>query len=158
MLPSAEIKQELQKLVGLPAWKATFAAGTLSVQFGGKRETTTRNGKATLVGERALHIQALWRLSTSDEIIIGSIDHHCHDERDNTPQILAIVEKALLRGPSVLAVECVRAGAFALALEGGLYLEVVPAPRPSDEADEFWRLLSPEHDKPHFVVTSNGIE
>lgn len=161
MLPTGEIREWLQKLVGLSAWKATFAASTLCMQFGSKREVTARSGKTVLVGEFALHVQELWRLSTTDEILVGATDHHCHEERDNTAEIGPLVQAALSREPRVLAVEYVRAGAFALALEGDLYFEVVPASRAPAEKngfDEFWRMLSSDIDGPHFIVTPNGVE
>lgn len=158
-LHSEILRAELEKLVGLPMWRANIMAGILGLAFGNRYPEKLRSGGMGESGDFGLHVQCAWRVAREDEVISGYAEYMAIDE-DDSPTYAAFyktLRSAFAESPKVEAVTSVRAGAFSLRLEGGLYIKVFPSA--SDDGNpnsEFWRLMPRK--QPHFVVCPRGLE
>lgn len=158
-LHSEILRVELEKLVGLPMWRANIMAGILGLAFGNRYPAKMRSGGMGESGDFGLHVQCAWRVAREDEVVSGYAEYMAIDE-DDSPAFEAFyktLRSAFVQSPKVEAVTSVRAGAFSLRLEGGLYIEVFPSASDDDPESEFWRLM-PREPEPHFVVGPGGLE
>lgn len=156
-LTKDKITGALSRLVGLPAWEPTLAAGMLMISFG-QRHNTTRNGKTIALGDYSLHIQCAWRLARSDEIVVGFADYVAAEDEQSLTRVQKRLQSEFSESPVVGAVDSVRGGAFSIALMNGLYIDAFPSLSAPDPDAEFWRMFSPNQSDRHFVVTPKGIE
>ena len=165
-----EIERALAPLVGLTLWGPARAANMLSLQAGARRaqapDVSTRS-----VGELALHIFCPWRLIAGGRILAGAGDLFTPADPDADLETfdwdapgatwwdLRVLEAfADDAGPRVTRVSADDVGGFTLECEGGVRLEVFPSSSASPHVDtEFWRLLRPDGERPHFVVETTGI-
>ena len=69
-----DIEAALRPLTSLPLWGSHRAADLQGFQFGSRHPATTHKGKATLVGDYALHVQCPWRIVRGNQIVTGSGD------------------------------------------------------------------------------------
>ena len=168
----ASIEGALEPLIGMPWWKAHRAADLQVFGFGARRPITNRRGKQVLVGEYSLHVQCGWRISGAFGIIVARRDLYYpagldpYRDRGNfrydgpvpnrrDEQIAALLEARQDRHLMVTSAEANDLGGFCLRFCDGFLLEVFP----DDSLDEeHWRLLEPDVDTPHFVVTGRGCE
>ncbi|NVB81116.1 MAG: hypothetical protein HOV81_22155 [Kofleriaceae bacterium] len=142
-------------------------------QFGDKRLVTAkygpRKGQQREVGEYALHIQCKWRIRGPSGIVVGSNDRfyqpgpdpHAEGEvdEDGSPRVSRCEERLvpwLEAGPYLVeAVSADAVGGLVLSLARGFVLEAFPV----DSLDsEEWRIFQPATERPHFVVSGDGID
>jgi hypothetical protein len=165
-----EIEHALEVLVGLPLWGPQRAVNMLSIQAGSERAATTPHLPAT--GELALQIFCAWRLTSGGTIAAGSgdlytpadaeadLDTFDWEEPGATWWDLRVLELFSDRGPTsrIVRVSADAIGGFTLECASGVRLEVFPSSSPAPHVDtEFWRLIRPGSDAPHFVVETTGI-
>lgn len=158
-LDSEILRSELEKLVGLPVWGVGLSAGMLGLSFGNRYPVKLRSGRMGEDSDFGLHVQCAWRVAREDEVVVGYAGYMAIDE-DDAPALKAFYEtlcSVFAEGPKVEAVTGVRAGAFSLCLEGGVYVEVFPSAQDVDPDAEFWRLM-PREPRSHFVVGPSGLE
>ncbi len=166
-----EIEAATAVLMGKPLWTCRRAASMANFQFGKRKKTQDSHGKPTEVGEYALHVDCAWRITRAERVVVGSRDLWYPAEFDNDAPVPADFDwsrslsrrdkilDALFEGNtrefSVQRVEGGLAGSLRIDLSDGLSLEVFP-----DDSleDEYWRLLAPDQEKPHFVVRGRGID
>jgi hypothetical protein len=139
----SEIEEALAALLGLPMW-AVGRAGTLEwFQFGGPRLVRDRQGGSRQVGAYALHLDCAWRLVGADGMIWAS-------DESETGHLSGLAGTGL----ECDAVSADETGGFRLSFRSGARLLV----KPEERAEEYWRLLQPGRNTPHFVVGAVGIE
>lgn len=152
----------------MPIWGAHRAADLQVLKFG-KRHSVNHRGAVVEVGEYALHLQCAWRIAGMDGIITGSRDVYIPSGNPSDVPHEFDWEKGNLRDERLnrffaqqsnrdLLVESIWAdevGSFRLDISGGFRLEIFPD---DSLADEHWRLLKPDVDEPHFVVTGSRIQ
>jgi hypothetical protein len=135
-------------------------AGMLGLAFGNRYPEKLRSGRMGESGDFGLHVQCAWRVAREEEVVSGYAEYMAIDE-DDSPAFAAFhktLRSAFADSPKVEAVTGVRAGAFSLRLEGGLYIEVLPSASDNgDPESEFWRLM-PREPEPPFVVRPGGLE
>ena len=166
------IEQALQPLIGMPLWKAHRAADLQVFQFGARHQAMTFQGHPTLVGDCALHIQCGWRIVGPGGIVTGRRDLyypaggdpyrdlHSFDYDGPVPnrrdaRLAALLEERSGTPLVVMSCSADPFGSFRLAFSDGFALEVFPD---DSVGGEYWRLLHPHTDGPHFVVSGKGIE
>jgi len=139
--------------------------------FGPRRKVQNRNGKEVEVGDYALHVECTWRIRRGDRIVVGRQDLYYPAEFDETKPIpenfdwehdpnlhdklLGSLFENGTREFMVTGVEVGAAGGFNIEIGENLFLEIFPS---NSMSDEHWRLFEPRRDKPHFVVTGDGIK
>jgi hypothetical protein len=137
------VEMALSCLIGEPMWASGLAASMLWLQFGQELVARDHRGKARTVGRHALHIDCPWQwLEASGDV---RADHDFSHE-----------ELVVLGGarPVCESVQADERGGFRLRFADGSTLVV----EPDTAAEEYWRLLEPGRDTPHFVVGANGVE
>lgn len=166
------VEKALAVLVGKPLWMCRRAADMAMFQFGAHVKTRDFFGKASEVGEYALHVQCAWRISKGNVISVGSRDLYYpanyQDESQEYPadfdwdrepnrrdKLLRLLFADGTREFIVERIEVGAAGAFRAAFSDGFSLEVFPD---NSFKGEHWRLLNPEKDEPQFVMTGIEIE
>ena len=140
------VEQALACLVDQPMWAAGLAGPIAWFQFGSRRVVPNpRTGGTKEVGEYALHVDCPWRWveAWGD----SRADHHAEHgglaHLGHPPPIC--------NGASATD-----RGAIELSFNDGSRLLVEPDLE--EDTEEWWRLLQPSVDAPHFVVGSSGIE
>lgn len=170
----AEVAVALTPLLGLPIWAAGRAGDLAWFQLGDRRTVPGDEGAEREVGTYTLHVACPWRLVDQERLLVGSGDLLTPADPDaeiedfdwDVPGAnwLDVRLDELWSGfaaapPIIQGVEPDPYGGFALHLSGGLRLEAFPNSTPTGHvATEFWRLLRPGTDAPHFVVGTFGIE
>lgn len=79
------------------------------------------------------------------------------DWKKQPTRVDKLMQSLFEHGTRQLVVQSVEVGVAAnlrIQLERGFFLEMFPN---YSAVDEYWRLLKPGKDEPHFVVTGNGI-
>lgn len=173
MFDRAEIESALAPLVGLPLWKSNRAADLQTFQFGGRHTALLKHGpragQPVTHGDYALHIQCSWRIVGPAGIVVGRRDLYVvagPDPDAEPPDWTWDKPGANRRDERIEAwlrdrtytVESVAAdtlGGCTLALSQDHSLTVFPD---DSLVGEYWRLLRPETNDEHFVVTGAGIE
>jgi len=158
-------------LIGKALWRWTRAADMACFQFGGRRKVLDRNGKEEEVGDYALHVECTWRIIHGDRVFVGRQDLYYpaeydqgkpypedfdweHDPNRHDKLLDSLFENGT-REFMATDVEVGAAGSFHVLLGGNFSLEVFPS---NSLSGEQWRLFEPRRDKPHFVVTGDGIK
>jgi hypothetical protein len=163
-----ETRDALSPLRGLPLWDAGRAATMLWLQLGERVSAPTERDPARVTGEYALHMQCPWRISGRDGIVTGSADMYspadpelsAWDFDENRPgnavadrELRRWIDRYAHRPLAVVGIEVDRCGGFALKLSEGFAFEVFPDRVADDlEYGEFWRLLQPARETPHYVM------
>jgi hypothetical protein len=166
-----QIETAMGVLIGMPLWQCTRAADMACFQFGQRRKVEGRNGREKEVGDWALHVQCVWRITQGGRVAVGRQDLYYpakyvqdeplpHDfDWDRGPnrhdKLLASLFRNGTREFAVREIEVGIAGSFRILLEEDFSLAVFPS---DSLAGEHWRLFEPDRDGPHFVVTGNGVE
>jgi hypothetical protein len=165
----AQIERAASVLAGRSLWTFRRTADLAVFQFGEKRQVKTFHGETVEVGEYALHVQCAWRLSQGDRVITGNGDLYDpvviqseksdpnFDWKKQPTRVDKLMQSMFEHGTRQLVVQSVEVGVAAnlrIQLERGFFLEIFPN---YSAVDEYWRLLKPGKDEPHFVVTGNGI-
>jgi hypothetical protein len=124
-------------LVGLDLWAASNAAGTLTLQFGGRRKLPAKRDPGREVGDFALHVQC---------------------KHDATEHGTSLPLSQLLQRHGAMKVKSVFAsapGTFVLEFEGDVRLSVLGDPDAA--ADEQWRLFVPGGSSAHLVFAAGSL-
>jgi hypothetical protein len=166
-----QIETATKVLIGEPLWGCTRAADMACFQFGQRRKAMGQNGREKEVGDHALHVQCPWRITQGDQVVVGRQDLYYPAEyaEDNSlptdfdwdhdpnrhDKLLASLFGNEAQGFVVQQIEVGTAGSFRIILRSGFSLEVFPS---DSLRGEHWRLFEPDKDRPHFVVTGNGVE
>lgn len=162
-----EINRALSPLPGKRLWGFRRAADLAVFHFGARRLVSER-GRLVDVGDYALHVQCAWRIARGETVLVGSGDVYYppvsesadNFDWDRGPNLRDLRLSALFEethdGFLVSWAKARNAGSFEIRFEQGLSLQVFPDD--SVREHEHWRLFVPDSDKPHFVVTSTGIE
>lgn len=169
-----EIEAALRPLTGLPLRSIRRAADLLWLHFGTPHTATAPDGSEREVGEYALQVACPWRLATADRVLVGSgdlltpadpeaeLESFDWDEPGASWLDVRLEELRERYADSPLPVESVEAdelGGARIRLGDEVGLELFPTSTPTGHvATEFWRLLQPAKDVPHFVVGTFGIE
>jgi len=139
----------------------------LWLQFGERVHAPTTRNPDRIAGEYAIHVQCPWRVSDKNAIVVGAADmFECADSSipewafDPLRPGNAVADAKLRqwideyrhRPLVVLGTEVDRCGGFVLRLSEGVAFEVFPDTSASGDESEYWRLLRPGDDSPHFVV------
>ena len=132
-----------------------FHFGTLRAVEGGQ------------VGKFALHVQCPWRIETADRIVTGrhdlfqpaketeGFDWDAWDWSDSeTLQDKLVAELLSETSPIVEDVAADAHGGATLRLSGGYNLVLFPAASQGED----WRLLPPEANGKHFVISGGRVE
>jgi hypothetical protein len=168
----AEIENALSVLNGKALWACGRAADLASFQFGRRIPRNDFFGKPTQIGEYALHVQCAWRIVRGDRVLVGSRDLYYPAEYENEHEefpsdfdwdrdpnrrdkLLRSLFEDGRREFMVERVEVGTAGTLRILLTESLALDVFPE---DSLKHERWRLLCPERDEPHLVVTGYGVE
>jgi hypothetical protein len=143
----------------------------LWLQLGPRVHAPIDRDPERVTGEYALHVQCPWRISGRTAIVVGAGDmYRCADP--NVPEwafdpghpgnavadvrlrqwIAAFAHRPL----AVLGVDADRSGGFVLRLSEGFAVEVFPDSSEAGDEAEYWRLLKPGDDTPHFVMRGPG--
>ena len=149
----------------------------LSLQFGARVVAPTARDPERIVGEYALHLQCPWRISGRAGLVVGAGDMYIEGQpdasgREFTPERPgnAVADLRLRewlsahaeRPITVTGIEVDRCGGFALALSEDFMFEVFPdsfGDQSEDEVhSEYWRLLRPGREQPHFVMRGRRAE
>jgi hypothetical protein len=165
----AQIESVLSALVGLPLWSAGRFLDLEMFEFGPRHLVRDHRGNEREGGEYALHTQCAWRITGPQGIVAGSRDRfrprgnpaEVPDDFDCNVSGTTLCDQRVdalfaQHSQNSLLVEQVKVGewgAFSLALNGGISLDVFP----DSTIDEHWRLCR-YLENPHFVVTGSGIE
>jgi hypothetical protein len=170
----AEVGAALTPLLNLAIWAAGRAGDLVWFQIGDRRTVPSGDNGPREVGTYALHLACPWRLIDQERLLVGSGDLLTPADPEAEIETfdwdvpganwLDLRLAELWSGfepekPKVQGVEPDQYGGFALHLTGPMRLEVFPNSTPTGHvATEFWRLLQPATDSPHFVVGTFGIE
>lgn len=177
----ARIERELAVIIGLPMWRATRAADMLCLQFGAVRTSLSqygpRKGRLGTHGEYALHVQCAWRIAGPEGVVVGRADRYYphsdllrgredwrwwEDPDWDSTQLNANrwderIQPWMAAGPYVVAgVTADELGGLRVAFARGFALDVFA--NDTSEDLEHWRFFSPHDPRPHFVVTTDGID
>jgi hypothetical protein len=163
-----EIRDALLPLRGLPLWDAGRAATMLWLQLGERVHAPTSRDPERITGDFALHVQCPWRISGHGGVVTGSADVFTPAnasipewEFDPDRPGNAIADRELRRWLesyahrplAIVEVEVDRCGGFSLQLSEGFAFDVFPDASAQDpEYGEYWRLLRPGQEIPHFVM------
>jgi hypothetical protein len=170
----AKMLEALEPLVGQPIWGAGRAGDLVQLQLGERSTVTVEDEGDREVGAYSLHLSCPWRLATGERILTGSGDLWTPADAEaelesfdwETPgaswldlRLAELWERFSAAPPSVTRVLADELGGFTLELTDGMVLEVFPESSPTGHVTtEFWRLLQPGTESPHFVVGTFGIE
>jgi len=171
-----EIERALGPLAGLPLWGVGRAADLLWLHFGARRRVEGVEGVEGVedeVGDVTLHVSCPWRLRDAERVLVGSGDLMTPADAAEDPEtfewdapgaswldvrIGELWPAGDTAPPTVASVAADALGGLRLTLAGGRVLELFPNATPSGHVTtEFWRLLRPGGDEPHFVVGTFGI-
>ena len=169
-----QIASQLRPLIGLKLSIARRGADMRGFHFGPIKRV--KNGT---VGDYALHIQCAWRLEDQNGIITGRTD--LWEPAENTPdfdwdkwdydkdenlqdsRLSSILggydpeTHSFMNNSDLLVVENLHTdnyGGVILFLSGGYRLVIFPA----ESQGENWRLLVPDTEAHHFVISGGKIE
>jgi hypothetical protein len=170
----AEVGAALMPLLGLPIWSTGRAGDLVWFQIRERRTVPSSDGSPREVGTYAIHVSCPWRLINQDRLLVGSGDLLTPADPEaeietfdwDVPganwldvRLAEVWSGFKASPPSVQGLEPDEYGGFALRLTGGMRVEVFPNSTPTGHvATEFWRLLQPAMEVPHFVVGTFGIE
>jgi hypothetical protein len=170
----AEVAAALTPLLGQAIWTAGRAGDLAWFQVGERRTAPSHDNGQREVGSYAIHLACPWRLIDHERVLVGSGDLLTPADPEAEIETfdwdipganwLDVRLSELWVGlssspPRIEGVEPDQYGGFALHLSGGMRLEVFPNSTPTGHvATEFWRLLQPGTEAPHFVVGTFGIE
>ncbi|MCP1117267.1 hypothetical protein JOE11_002135 [Robbsia andropogonis] len=148
------INRRLAVLLGMGISAIHCAAGMLTLQFGQLKQITSYRGTVKQIGEWALHVQCMWQVEQSGNILVNQEGLHTDEDTHRTMGILnglfidsvrAIVER----------VQTEDFGRIKISLTDGLTLVVTPN---SDGQDEDWRFFAPGKEEAHFVIEAGKID
>jgi hypothetical protein len=161
---TAEIEKSTVVLTGAALWAFRRIADLAVFHFGEKAQVKTFQGETAEVGRYALHVQCAWRIAREDSVVVGSGDLYAPAgittkqfrsdfdwKRDPTrlDELMGLLFKNGARQFLVRTVEVGVGSSLCLGLDSGLVLEIFPD---DSLCEEYWRLLQPGKDEPHFVV------
>ena len=169
-----QIASKLRPLIGLKLSIARLAADMRGFHFG-----EIRRVPGGTVGDYALHIQCPWRLEDENGIITGRSDlwepaeitpdidwdTWRYDKNENLQDklIAALLggydpeTRSFVNNGDLLVVEGIHTdnyGGVTISLSGGYRLVIFPAGSQSED----WRLLGPDNESHHFVISGGKIE
>jgi len=175
MILKKEIEEKLSHL-----YKKRFnymgrAASLLWLGFGDMVERVDRKNNKSMVAYYSLHVQCPWRLSSKNEIIVGSQDYYYPNQKwlkdkgfsdidakwedvfewdkigsnifDEKAQIIS--EQAENNPIFVEKIEADNLGGVKLSLSNGFVFEIFPNDSLKEES---WRFFTQNPDEPHYVV------
>jgi hypothetical protein len=134
------IQTQLDRIVSLPLWGVGLAASLLWLQFGERHTVPAWRGGTKQVGTLALHVECPWYWKRGDQIVASWRSE------------FELVER-LVSQPAVCRNAIAReSGSFELQFKNDTTFVTTVEDDPDPNADEYWRLLEPALDTPHFVV------
>jgi hypothetical protein len=145
-------------LEGLPMWGSTRVVDMEIFKFGQRTEGIDRQGRATAVGDHALHVQCSWRILRGDQTVVGYRDEF--DPESSSIGQRDRLLRELLQGRALVvdSVEVEPGGFIAMRFLDGMRLEVLPdRSEAASMPAEHWRFLSPGSEEPHLVYYSTGL-
>lgn len=148
------VSEALGRLVGLSWWGHGRLVEMADFHFGGRHVLEGRLGYPRTVGDYALHIQGLWRLRQSGDLLLTSdqvFDPVDEDRRwDVANKRDLAMDRLLESGPFMVEdVAVSHPGRGSIVLDNDLCLDLGWRSDPG----EVWRLLvGPGRMGPHFVV------
>jgi hypothetical protein len=161
-------QRALEQLLNIRVSGVGAVGSLVMIQFGELRQVSDNKGGTKSIGEFAIHLSCAWRITRNDSIIAGFGDWEFreseHRQTKVEPRFKSLVHQRLTSLDQdcsshkhfVQSIEIGVAGAFALQCSDFLRVEV--APMTSYDDVEYWRLLQPESEEPHFVVGFDGFE
>ena len=159
----------IQGLCGLELSRSTRAANVQCFHFGALQ---TKNNSKAMVGEYSLHIQCPWRITDSEEILVGSedlyeppsdhADYNSDFDWDKPMANLRDVKLQRLVDSNQLIVKTVvtyKYGGLDIKFNEGITFSLFPAISGKDEFLEYWRLIDNRVEVGnHLVVGPLGAE
>lgn len=172
-----QIERTLHCLIGQRFWGAGRVLNLLTFQFGPRQVRSNHRGETSVVGTYALHVQCAWHLTDTrtQKIVVASGDRHEEPDDENREKQTeeedvyawpkaeqSLLDERLLR----FFLQADQAPVFVQALQadeyGGLLIGLSSSHAltlfPNTSASECWRFFQPGTDRPHFVITGQGIE
>lgn len=146
MKVKSAIERHLTDLVGMPLWAIGRAASLVWLQFGDRVIAKSPLGHVREVGTYALHIR------------LPLVAWQCGGETlaDNDSELAQL--ETLVSNPIVCnGLSASENGSFELRFDNRTKLSVSIEDDSESEAVEYWRLLEPGLDAPHFVVGQKGV-
>jgi hypothetical protein len=134
------IQAQLDRIVGLPLWGIGRAASLLWLQFGERHTVPAWRGGTKQVGALALHVDCPWYWKKGERVLANGGSDLKSLERIVSPPI--VCRTAIAQGT----------GSFELQFDNNVKFVVSVEEDADANADEYWRLLEPAGDTPHFVV------
>jgi len=134
------IQAQLNRIVSLPLWGIGRAASLLWLQFGERHTVPAWRDGAKQVGTLALHVDCPWYWKRGDQIVASWRSE------------FELVQR-LVPQPTVCRTAIAReSGSFELQFDNNTTFVTTVEDDADPDADEYWRLLEPALDTPHFVV------
>jgi hypothetical protein len=146
MKTKSAIERHLTDLVGMPLWGMGRAASLVWLQFGDRLTAKSPLGHIREVGTYALHIDCPWSWRRGEETLA-----------DNDSELAQL--EALVSNPIICnGLSASDNGSFELRFDNRTKLAVSIENDSDPDVVEYWRLLEPGLDAPHFVVGPKGVE
>jgi hypothetical protein len=134
------IQAQLNRIVGLPLWAIGRAASLLWLQFGERHTVPAWRQGTKQVGALALHVDCPWYWKRGDQIVASWRSE------------FELAEKLVLQPTGCRTAIAQESGSFELQFDNNTTFVTTVEDDADPDADEYWRLLEPALDTPHFVV------
>jgi hypothetical protein len=159
---TAETRESAAALVGTGWWAFRRTLDLAVFHFGERIQSRTLKGEMTQVRSLVLHVQCAWRIVRRDIVVVGSGDVVCpgaaaqfradFDWTRQPTRVDDLMSALLEDGMRQFGVRSVAAGdgsSLRLGFDSDLALEILPD---DSLGEEYWRLLRPGTNEPHFVT------
>ena len=169
-----EVETELQSLKGRSLLAMVRSGGMLQLEFAAPHDGPPGGNGVGAAVRYALHVSCAWRLTSADGILTGSGDYFTPADPDADPdgfdweeaggnwcdvRLEALMNAVAAEPLTVTSTVADDLGGVWLSLSGDLTLVVFPDSSHTEHVEtEFWRLIMPGNNGPHFVVSSAGAE
>lgn len=170
--PERALDAALTALVGLPLARLARAGDTLSIQLGPLRAMDDEDGPRE-VGSHAIHVACPWRWCAPDRVLVGSgdlltpadadveLEDYDWDEPGASWLDVRLEELNAQLARTPLTVRHAARDAWLglrLELDDASAIELFANSTPTGHVStEFWRVLRPGQDEPHWVTGTFGI-
>jgi hypothetical protein len=134
------IQAQLNRIVGLPLWAIGRAASLLWLQFGERHTVPAWRAGTKQVGTLALHVDCPWYWKRGDQIVASWRSE------------FELAEKLVSQPTGCRTAIAHESGSFELQFDNNTTFVTTVEDDADPDADEYWRLLEPALDTPHFVV------